>query len=74
MTTRTRPTATTNGDPRQQILGVLRTRMGAARTAELAQATGLTELEVIDALYDLERDGLVTPTVWRITDDGVDHV
>ena len=72
MTTRTRPTTTTDDDPRQQILSVLRTRLGAGRTPELAQATGLTELEVIDALYDLERDGLVTP-VWRITDDGVDH-
>jgi predicted transcriptional regulator len=74
MTTSTQPTTTADGDPRQQILGVLRARLRAARTAELAQVTGLTELEVIDALCDLERDGLVTPTVWRITDDGVDRV
>jgi hypothetical protein len=40
---------------------VLRTRLRAARTVELARATGLTELEVLDALYELERDGLVTP-------------
>jgi hypothetical protein len=52
---------------------VLRTRLGAARTVELARATGLTELEVLDALYELEHDGLVTPTVWRITEDGADH-
>jgi hypothetical protein len=74
MRTHTRPTTTTAGAPGRRILAVLRTRLRAARTAELATATGLTELEVIDALYDLERDGLVTPTVWRITDHGVDHV
>jgi hypothetical protein len=74
MTTRIRPTTTTDDDPRRQILGVLRTRLGAARTAELAQATDLTELEVIDALYDLERDGLVTPNHVADADDGVDHV
>jgi hypothetical protein len=74
MTTHTRPTTTTDDDPGQRILGVLRTRLGAARTPELAQATGLTALEVLDALVELERNGLVTPTVWRITDDGVDHV
>jgi DNA-binding Lrp family transcriptional regulator len=74
MSTHTQPTTTTAGDPGQRILAVLRTRLRAARTAELARATGLTEFEVLDALYELERDGLVTPTVWRITDDGVDHV
>jgi DNA-binding IclR family transcriptional regulator len=73
MTTHTRPTTTTAGAPGRQILAVLRTRLRAARTAELAIATGLTELEVLQALYDLERHGLVTPTAWRITDDGLEH-
>jgi predicted transcriptional regulator len=66
-------TRTTVCTPRQRILAVLRTRLGAARTVELARATGLTELEVLDALYELEHDGLVTPTVWQITEDGADH-
>jgi DNA-binding HxlR family transcriptional regulator len=74
MTTYTPPTTITADAPAQRILAVLRARLGAARTAELARATGLTELEVLDALHALERDGLVTPTVWRVTDDGVDHV
>jgi hypothetical protein len=63
MTTHTRPTTTNKRTPSQQILAVLRTRLRAARTIELARATGLTELEVLDALYELERDGLVTPSV-----------
>jgi hypothetical protein len=74
MTTHLRPITITADAPAQRILAVLRTRLRAARTAELARATGLTDFEVLDALYDLERDGLVTPTVWRITDDGADHV
>jgi hypothetical protein len=52
----------------QQVLGVLRVRLGAARLPELAEATGLSELEVLDALYELKRAGQVTPTVWRLTD------
>lgn len=52
----------------QRVLGVLRVRLGAARLPELAHAIGLTELEVLDALYELERCGQVAPTVWRLTD------
>jgi DNA-binding Lrp family transcriptional regulator len=59
--------------PRLRILTILRTRLRAARITELARATGLTELEVLDALYKLEHDGPVTPSVWRITDDVADH-
>jgi hypothetical protein len=56
------------GDQAQRVLGVLRTRCNAAAVAELARATGLDELQVIDALYALEHDGRVTPTVWRLAD------
>jgi DNA-binding IclR family transcriptional regulator len=59
-------------DPARRVLEVLRTRGGAARMAELARATGLDELQVIDALYALEQHGLVTPTVWRLADLGRD--
>jgi predicted transcriptional regulator len=52
---------------RRRVLEVLRSRCGAAMLSELVAATGLDELQIIDALYALERDGLVTPTVWRIT-------
>jgi hypothetical protein len=56
------------GQPARRVLEVLRTRCNAARVAELAYATGLEELQVIDALYALEQHGLVTPTVWRLAD------
>ena len=56
----------------RRVLEVLRTRCGAAGLAELAHATCLDELQVIDALYALEQQGLVTPTVWRLADLGRD--
>ena len=54
----------------RRVLEVLRTRCGAAGLTELARATGLDELQVIDALYALEQQGLVTPTVLRLADLG----
>jgi predicted transcriptional regulator len=60
-------------DVRRRVLEVLRTRCRAAMLSELVRATGLDELQVLDALYALEHDGLVTPSVWRINDlDGGD--
>jgi hypothetical protein len=59
------------GESARQVLEVLRTRCNAAGVAELARATGLDELQVIDALYALEHDGRVTPTVWRLADLGL---
>ena len=59
------------GESVRQVLEVLRTRCNAAGVAELARATGLDELQVIDALYALEHDGRVTPTVWRLADLGL---
>jgi DNA-binding IclR family transcriptional regulator len=74
MTTRTTAspsaTAATVGELARRVLEVLRTRCGAAGVAELARASGLDELQVIDALYTLEQHGLVTPTVWRLADLG----
>jgi hypothetical protein len=59
----------TNADHAKRVLEILRTRCSAAPVCELAIATGLGELEVIDALYELERSGRVTPTVWRLADE-----
>jgi hypothetical protein len=59
------------GESARQVLEVLRTRCNAAGVAELARATGLDELQVIDALYALEHDGRVTPAVWRLADLGL---
>ena len=61
--------ASTSADHAERVLEILRTRCNAARVGELAAATGLTELEVIDALYELEHSGQVTPTVWRLADE-----
>jgi hypothetical protein len=58
-----------NADHGKRVLEILRTRCSAARVCELATATGLAELEVIDTLYELERSGQVTPTVWRLADE-----
>ena len=65
------PTEAAVGESARRVLGVLRTRCSAAGVAELARATGLDELQVIDALYALEQDGRVTPTVWRLADLGL---
>jgi hypothetical protein len=59
------------GEPARRVLQVLRTRCSAAGVTELARAIGLDELQVIDALYALEQHGLVTPTVWRLADLGL---
>jgi DNA-binding IclR family transcriptional regulator len=63
-------TPTAVSDWARRVLELLRTRCGAAGLAELARATGLDELQVIDVLYALEQQGLVTPTVWRLVDLG----
>ena len=72
-TTRALPQSTEAavGESARRVLEVLRTRCSAAAVAELARATGLDELQVIDALYALEHDGRVTPTVWRLADLGL---
>jgi hypothetical protein len=59
----------TSTDHANRVLEILRTLCNAARVCELATAAGLAELEVIDALYQLERSGQVTPTVRRIADE-----
>jgi hypothetical protein len=69
-TTRTPSMPAAAGEWARQVLEVLRTRCCAAGLSELARVTGLTEVQVIDALYALERQGVVTPTVWRLTDLG----
>jgi hypothetical protein len=58
------------GESARRVLDVLCTRCNAAGVVELVRATGLEELQVIDALYALEQDGRVTPTVWRLADLG----
>jgi hypothetical protein len=58
------------GEPARRVLQLLRTRCSAAGVTELTRAIGLDELQVIDALYELEQHGLVTPTVWRLADLG----
>jgi predicted Rossmann fold nucleotide-binding protein DprA/Smf involved in DNA uptake len=60
------------GESARRVLELLRMRCNAAGVAELARATGLDELQVIDALYALEQRGRVTPTVWRLAGLGHD--
>jgi predicted ArsR family transcriptional regulator len=72
-TTTATPASAGDQHARRRVLEVLRNRCSAARLSELARATGLDELQVLDALYALEHDGLVTPTVWRFTNTDGDR-
>jgi Mn-dependent DtxR family transcriptional regulator len=50
-------------------------RVGCALyTSELAQGAKVSKAEVVDALSELEGQGLVTPATWKLTDDGREAV
>jgi len=54
---------------KDEIFQTLRWRLGAASIDELAKATGRDWTEVLDALCELEAEGLVEPRVWATVQD-----
>lgn len=60
----------TLGAAAQAALTTIVTRLGAASTRELSGALGLTQSEALEALIELEEQGLVEPVLWRVTAEG----
>jgi len=54
-------------EPREVVLTVLRRVGGGVTVPELAHKTGLAESDLIDALCDLEDQGLARPWSWTAT-------
>lgn len=52
---------------RDRVLAALRRIGGGVTIPELAYKTGLGDVEVVDALCELEADGLAVPWAWTAT-------
>ena len=62
------PTHPTRGTAPRAVLRALLTVGAGARPGELARLARLSVVETLDALYDLEQDGLAQPWAWASGD------